>query len=134
MDKLEVMLRIQAKSQRERGFNFDKMTEQERATYIKTQALHLHTELGEFLRELPFFKEWKKYPAELQVNNKKSREELIDVLHFMLNICIAMGLSDEDIFQEYCNKAVINSNRLKNTTEYKRNTDTGSLMEGSNEA
>lgn len=122
-DWLQRMLAIQKASQEERGYNFDIATKDELVRYIKEHALFMTVELGEFLQELPNFKPWKLYESGMEVDNLKAREELIDVLHFMLNIFIAMGMSADDIYNEYMKKHHENVRRLADTSHYKKDTE-----------
>ena len=122
-DLLQMMLDTQKDSQEVRGYDFGMMNTAETVQYIKSHALYMTVELGEFLQELPMFKDWKKYPSGMPVDNDKAREELIDVFHFMLNIFVAMDMSADDIFSEYMNKHNENARRLADTQHYKRDTE-----------
>lgn len=129
MGKLESMLKVQKSSQEKRGYSFEEMTKQELVEYIRRHVQYMTVELSEFLVELPGFKDWKLYPAEQKVNNAAAKEELIDVLHFMLNIFLAMGMSEEEIYAEYMHKAYINGTRLEDTAHYKLDTESVSADE-----
>lgn len=122
-DKLTKMLEVQQLAQLCRGYDFKKMSDVERVDYIKKHAQYLSVELGEFLVELPGFKDWKKYSPEHILANPAAKEELIDVLHFFLNICLALGLTASDIYEQYMQKAVTNTARLQDIEHYKRDVD-----------
>ena len=118
---LQKMLDMQETAQKLRGYNFQAMTTKEIAAYIKAHAQYMTVELGEFLNEIPFFKDWKVYDAE-GIKNAKATEELSDVLHFFLNICLAYGMNEEMIYKMYTAKHDINKARLTDTTKYKADT------------
>ena len=58
-DLLQMMLDTQKDSQEVRGYDFGMMNTAETVQYIKSHALYMTVELGEFLQELPMFKDWK---------------------------------------------------------------------------
>lgn len=119
-DYLQEMLDQQERSQYDRGYNFDEMTVHERVDYIKLMTLYMQTEMCEFLQELPFFKEWKVYKEATEVLTPEGREELMDVIHFMLNILLACGMTSESIFEGYMRKQKINQERLNDTEHYRK--------------
>lgn len=120
---LAKMLVLQNDAQLQRGNDLAAMNKADRTDYIRKHAMYLVAEVGEFLHEVPGFKDWKIYPEEMAFCNTKALEELSDVLHFFLNICLALGLSAEDIYNIYCNKAYINMARLRDTSNYKKDTE-----------
>lgn len=122
MDKLKEMLAAQLELQKALGYNFDTMTVSERTAYIKEYTAFTIDELYEVMRELPFYKPWKKYADDdstVIVQYANARAEFADVLHFILNIALALGLSAEDIQLLFNDKHEINYARQTNTTEYK---------------
>lgn len=78
-----------------RGLDFDQRT------WIQKQALALIVELGEVL-EAAQFKWWKN--ADAAWDQAHLHEELVDVLHFYVAMCLAAGMSAEDLFQGYLAK------------------------------
>ncbi len=62
-------------------------------------------EAVELKRELNL-KEWKK--TRHSVSTDKVKEELIDMLHFIINIALIWGLEPEDLFDEFIDKQMIN--------------------------
>lgn len=122
MDSLEMMLSFQEALQQRMGYDFAKMSNTEKAAYIKEYTLFATDELHEMLHELPHFKPWRKYsddPALVTMANEKACEEFIDAIHFILNIALALGLSADDIVKAYCKKNAINHQRQDNASEYK---------------
>ncbi len=77
-----------------RGLDFDQRT------WIQKQALALIVELGEVL-EAAQFKWWKNPEA---WDPQHLHEELVDVLHFYVAMCLAAGMTAEDLFQGYLAK------------------------------
>ena len=108
---------------RSRGHDFSSMTEEARTAYIKEYTLHMIVELGEFLQELPNFKPWKLYHRKLCCKNKFACEELIDVFHFLMNICLAMQLDSRELLVAFEEKHRINNNRLLDALHYKPDTE-----------
>lgn len=79
--------------------------------YINIMILACISELMECLKETPW-KPWKKQ----QFNNtQKFKEELADVFHFFINLCLAANLNPQELFGLYMQKNKINFQRqLKN--------------------
>ncbi len=84
---------------------WDELTNRERCEMIAHHVSHLVTEAGEFLNELPFYKQWKKYEdhenLEDYPNWAEMWEEYIDIFLFFLNGLILMGKSATDLENEY---------------------------------
>ena len=124
-DMLEEILNTQKAAQEYRGFAFP-MEGMPAAEYIKTHTLHCIDELCEMLHEIKGYKEWKRYDFSDAASNaecsKHAKEELIDAIHFMLNIAIALGMSAKDIHGAFMEKSRINYMRLENAA-YKKDTE-----------
>lgn len=120
IDKLSMMITVQALAQDARGFDFEKMSIEDKATYIKRQTLHCIDELCEMLHEIPFYKEWKRYD-EVNISGMlpKAKEELIDAIHFIINIALGLGMSVDDIYIQFMRKNNENMRRLADTINYK---------------
>lgn len=112
MNKLEVIFDKQKELQERLGYNFEGMNEVERTQYMKENIWYTITELDEAFREMPYGKPWKSYESfNRTVHNENLKEELIDALHFFMNILIAAGLTPKDIYDIYCYKNKINHKR-----------------------
>ena len=114
MDKLEKIFEMQAALDgyivKERSLDF---TPDE---WIQKRCLALISEVSEVLDEVNF-KWWKnKRP----VNTEALQDELVDVLHFFVSMCLRAGMSAEDLYRKYCEKNKENFNR-----QYGKSTKTG---------
>ncbi|MFQ6055832.1 MAG: dUTPase [Methanosarcinales archaeon] len=77
--------------------------------YILQNARWTQDELSELIRALgPFNKPWKHGDIDID----KVKEEAIDVLHFLLNIFIALDMDAEDIYNTYIQKNEKNYKRF----------------------
>lgn len=116
MSELKEMMHIQNALQKFFGYDFEKMTTEERVKYIKEYYIHSTAELNELLYELPFFKPWKDYSdmsaTEIASAMDKAKNEFVDVWHFILNIALALGITGDELFTEYL---------AKNEENYRRN-------------
>ena len=125
-DMLADLFARQKAAQEARGYQFP-MEGQNAADYIKSHTLHCVDELMEMLHEVKGYKEWKVYDFEDAVDNKmqrtKAKEELVDAVHFLINVALALNISAADLYLAYKNKEQINYNRLKDTTNYKKDTE-----------
>ena len=95
----------------------------EMATFIKEQAFFLQQEIVELAEEFggkDILKPWKTNHINAASNIAKvtaeSKSEAIDALCFCLNICLAVGITPENIKDEY-NK-VFNKNVLRQMKGY----------------
>lgn len=99
MDKLEHIFELQRsfqdKLKRERGLQ-DVPMEQ----WLQKQTLAMVSELAELLEEVNF--KWWKNPHALDEGN--IREELSDILHFFVSMCIEAGMSADDLYNVYVGK------------------------------
>jgi len=68
--------------------------------WIQKQTLAMISELAELLEEVNF-KWWKNTHA---VNRAAVHEELSDILHFFVSMCIEAGMSADDLYNMYVGK------------------------------
>lgn len=99
MDKLDRIFELQ------KAFN-DELVERRglkdipMEKWIQMQTLATISELSELLDEVNF--KWWKNPK--PVNEKALKEELVDILHFFLSMCLAAGMDAEEIHRLYLEK------------------------------
>ena len=112
MDKLEQIFTLQKQFQdklkRERGLEDIPMDQ-----WLQKQTLAMVSELAELLEEVNF--KWWKNPHEL--DNAHIREELSDILHFFVSMCIEAGMSADDLFDQYVGKNRENFRRQEGLSE-----------------
>ena len=118
MDKLEEMFNRQTKLQIKLD-NIRKIesSESNKQQYINQMLLSLFEESVEIMREtgyknpnyVPFG--WKQ-TQEWNVENYK--EEIIDLFHYVMNLCIAVNMEANEFFEIYCKKNGINHERQEN--------------------
>lgn len=90
---------------------------EQRTQYVMNNMLYTEAEGHEFLREIEGFKSWKHYDwnqDEKDKHYKAALEEFVDMIHFVLNIAIAMGFSADDIYEAYIAKNIVNHQRQDN--------------------
>ena len=85
-----------------------KMSEEERALFIKDMVLASTDELHELLQEVG----WKPWATSRHVNVEAAKGEWIDLLHFVLNLGLAIGFRDgSEIEARYMQKRMKNVKR-----------------------
>ena len=84
--------------------------------WIQKQTLAMLSEMAELLNEVNF--KWWKNPK--PVDDHAVKEELVDILHFFVSMCLRAGMSAEDLYRKYCEKNKENFNR-----QYGKSTKTG---------
>lgn len=83
------------------------------STWVQKEVLAMISELGEILDEVNF--KWWKDPKE--IDKTALTEEIVDVLHFFVSMCLKVGISPEQLFQAYCHKNHENFKRQQGLSE-----------------
>lgn len=95
------------------------------AKYLEWNLLAAYQELGEIGVEFS----WKPWAVdEPFANRERVRDEIVDVMHFLGNMLVAMGVDDEELEEAYKQKQAKNKRRHDSGTYSARK---GSLGEGS---
>jgi dimeric dUTPase (all-alpha-NTP-PPase superfamily) len=68
--------------------------------WLQMQTLATISELSELLDEVNF--KWWKNPK--PVDEGALREELVDILHFFVSMCLSAGMSADELFERYLKK------------------------------
>lgn len=114
LDKLEEIFalqqRFQEKIKRERGLEDIPMEE-----WLQKQTLAMVSELAELLEEVNF--KWWKNPHELR--RECIQEELSDILHFFVSMCLEAGMTADDLHRRYVGKNQENVRRQDGLSEKK---------------
>lgn len=110
------MFEMQKSLQERLGQDFSSMTLHERTKWIKENWNYVTGEYIELLERLPF-KTWKTYSEE-QKSDFQSEEEMletwyefIDMVHFVLNIGLLLGIDGETAWRLYATKNKENFDR-----------------------
>ncbi len=115
MNKLETIMQKQRELQERLGFNFSHMTPQQCAEYMRDNRGYLEDEVAEALYEMPFYKSWKDYSNMTEEETmeawQKVRMELVDSLHFFVNLLLCAGFSADELFDMYMAKNKENHRR-----------------------
>lgn len=117
IDLLQRLLSHQADAQRTvYGIDPATLPLAERVEYIRWNVLALTDELHEMLAETS----WKPWAKADYINEDKATNELIDALHFLMNLFLALAPADRrpdalavDIFNRYERKRAINAQRQR---------------------
>jgi dUTPase-like protein len=90
-----------------RAFGIDPPTLQgeDLANYIRWNVLACEDELHEFLQECPIWKPWSKSQV---VNTEAAVNELVDALHFIANLLVALGVTGTELGDKYRQKQEVN--------------------------
>lgn len=115
MDKLETIMTMQRDLQKRLGTDFSNMTLEERANFMRNHRGYLEDEVAEALYEMPMYKTWKDYSKmtdeEIHIAWQKVRMELIDSLHFFVNLLLCAGMSANEVCEMYVAKNLENHRR-----------------------
>jgi dimeric dUTPase (all-alpha-NTP-PPase superfamily) len=114
MDKLETIFEYQRRFDTElaerRGLEAIPME-----VWIQRETLAMLSELAELIDEVNF--KWWKNPR--PVDEGKVRDELVDILHFFVSMCLKSGMDAEELFRRYMDKNKENFARQHGTSEKK---------------
>lgn len=116
-DKLDIMFENQKKLQIEIGHLPSIVTEADKQQYINQMILAIVEETVEIMRETKYKNPdcvkygWKKNQ---QWNLENYKEEIIDLFHYVMNLCIVVGMDADEFFKIYLKKNKINFERSKN--------------------
>lgn len=75
--------------------------------YVKDMFLALYDEVGEALRTTP----WKPWKKEQELDRESLKDELVDVMHFFVNLCLAAGMSATELYRRFEGKNKENHER-----------------------
>jgi dimeric dUTPase (all-alpha-NTP-PPase superfamily) len=110
MDKLEKLFTLQRRLEEAIGAKiFDTDHLHPNQLFILLNFVGVITEACEALENTP----WKPWKKSMVYKQKEFRKELIDLLHFVFNLCIAADMSPEDIYDMYAEKHKENMRRQK---------------------
>lgn len=96
----------------------------ERAEYIRWNALAIVDELSEFLAEVKW-KPWAKDEG-LIISRYAAISEIVDIMHFVANLLVTLGVSGEELSKMYLDKVAENERRQKGMgydAQYRGNDD-----------
>jgi len=111
MSSLQMILDNQRKLQlKSYGVDVSTLDGEERAAYIRNMSLALTDELHEALNETG----WKPWATSRHLNRAAFAGEMIDVLHFWVNLMLVAGVTEQDILDLYFAKADKNAKRQLN--------------------
>lgn len=115
MDRLEQIMEKQRELQLRLGTDFSNMTLEERAAFMRDHRGYLADEVAEALYEMPCYKLWKDYSkmseGDVHVAWQKVRMELVDSLHFFVNLLLCAGFTAEELHAMYMAKNKENHRR-----------------------
>ena len=75
--------------------------------WIQRQTLAMLSEMAELLNEVNF--KWWKNPK--QIDQAAINEELVDIFHFFVSMCLRAGMNAEEMYDIYMEKNKENFNR-----------------------
>lgn len=76
--------------------------------YIKDMVLAAQVELTEILNETP----WKPWKKQQDLHPSKYKEEIADLLHFVINLCLVARMTPKELYGLYVTKHSINKMRI----------------------
>jgi dimeric dUTPase (all-alpha-NTP-PPase superfamily) len=77
--------------------------------WIKMQTLAMMSEMAELLDEVNF--KWWKNPK--PIDPDRVREELVDILHFFVSMCLRAGMDAGELYRRYLDKNQENFDRQR---------------------
>ena len=87
-------------------------TDKEQQWWVEHMISCMHNELEEIREWFPW-KSWKQY-KDFKTNKVEVKYEIIDMLHFLLELMLIMGMDSKEVFQIMYSKMKINHERQDN--------------------
>ncbi|MDR3051625.1 MAG: dUTPase [Oscillospiraceae bacterium] len=84
-----------------------------REEWVQRESLALMSELAELVDEVNF--KWWKNPK--PVNEDAVKEELVDILHFFVSMCLKMGMTAQELYDIYLRKNAENIRRQQGRSD-----------------
>lgn len=103
-DALRLQDELQQKSY---GYTISEMSDKNRIEFIRWNVLALEDELHEALGETG----WKPWQTSKHINREAFKGELVDALHFFLNLMLAGDITAEELLAGYLDKREKNAKR-----------------------
>ena len=97
-DKLDEIFRLQNELNTE--IREKRHLEYTSSEWIQKETLAVISELSEVLDEVNF--KWWKNPR--PVDDSRVKEEIIDIVHFLVSMCLDAGMTADELFQIYTAK------------------------------
>jgi dimeric dUTPase (all-alpha-NTP-PPase superfamily) len=108
-DRLEQIFKLQAKLNRLAGVDVSMLTSAERKEWMMRFVLAMHQELAELTETLPY-KWWRKRRRR---NAHDARQEIVDLLHFVVSLSQLSGMDAQQLYDLYVRKNRTNIARQK---------------------
>jgi len=108
-DRLTLLLALQRELQAD-SFGTDPCTlttDAERSDFAFRSIVMAQDELHEALEHVS----WKWWATDKYFDEEAFKGEVIDVLHFVLNLALVSGMDDRELYQRYCAKNAVNRER-----------------------
>ncbi|BCV21145.1 dUTPase [Moorella sp. Hama-1] len=112
MDRLEHIFELQERFDRDLARR-RRLPEYSPAEWVQKEVLAMVAELGELLDEVNF--KWWKNPHPL--DHEAIKGELVDILHFLVSMCLKTGITAEEFYQGYLAKNQENFRRQEGLTD-----------------
>lgn len=100
----ERQLELQTKSF---GVNPIELEDAEMAAYVQSMSLALTDEIHEALNEVG----WKPWATSRHINREAYVGELVDALHFLVNLFLLVGADADEVYDRYVEKSQRNKKR-----------------------
>ena len=116
-DKLDIMFKLQKHLQSKLGIYNKIKTKADKQSYINQMILALHEEAVEIMRETSYKNpKYVKFGWKIgqKGNNENFKNEIVDILHFVLNLVIISGMNTDELFNRYIGKNKENERRKNN--------------------
>ena len=114
VDKLERIFEMQSCFQKDL-ISRRKLDDIPMEKWLQMQTLAMVSELAELIDEVNF--KWWKNPKPVDENSVK--EELVDILHFFVSMCLSAGMSAEELYNRYIEKNQENFDRQNGLSQKK---------------
>lgn len=103
----QIMARQKHAQKESHGIDLDALTTEERVEFIRWNVLALEDELHEALAETS----WRPWAKSTHINKDAFTGELVDALHFLVNLFLVVGATSDEVSERYFAKRAKNDKR-----------------------
>ncbi len=118
-DKFDTIFELQKRLNTRIGAIPENPSDAETQRWILDHARAISQELAELTDSVP----WKWWARYQKFDRENVLVEVVDILHFLVSMCVTMGVSSSDLFELYQKKHAVNMDRQEAGYTHKDESD-----------
>ena len=119
MDKLDTIFEMQDTLNHRIGVVTENLSEEEKTKWVLNYTRAMQQEIAELIDSVPW-KWWAKYQ---EFDEQNAKVEIIDLFHFLISLAQVMGMTPDDVYNDYVKKNQVNHDRQESGYKDKDESD-----------